>query len=66
MNNLIILRINGGFMEKKFNSKAFYEMCKIREEIESKIVAMKGNKPMEDIYKNQLKIVSRCINSLYL
>ena len=53
-------------MEKKFDNKAYYEMCKIREEIEGKINAMKGNKPMENIYKNQLKIVNRCINSLYL
>lgn len=53
-------------MDSKFNSKAFYEMCKIREEVECKIIAMKGNKPMENIYKNQLKIVNRCINSLYL
>lgn len=50
----------------EFNSKAFYEMCKIKEEIEGKIEIMKDNKPMENVYKNQLKIVNRCINSLYL
>lgn len=53
-------------MEKKFNSKAFYEMEKIRLEIEDKLNSVKGNKLMEDIYKNQMKIVNRCINSLYV
>lgn len=53
-------------MEKRFSSKAFYEMIKIRDEIEGKLDEHKGNKPMEEIYKNQLKIVNRCINTLYL
>lgn len=52
-------------MTKIFNSKAFYKMEKIRNEIEEKINENKGNKPMTDIYKNQLKIVNKCINSLY-
>lgn len=53
-------------MDKKFNSKAYYEMENIRSEVQDKLDKSKGNKPMEDIYKNQLKIVNRCINSLYL
>ena len=50
----------------KFNSKSFYAMENIRLEIEDKLKSVKGNKPMEDIYKNQLKIVNRCINALYI
>ena len=53
-------------MDNKFNSKSFYEMENIRNEIQDKLNKSKGNKLMEDIYKNQLKIVNRCINSLYL
>ena len=49
-----------------FNSKSYYAMEKIRAEIEKKLKELKLNKSMEDIYKNQLKIVNRCINTLYL
>ena len=50
----------------KINSKSFYEMSKIRVEVEDKLKAVKGNKQIESIYKDQLKIINRCVNSLYL
>lgn len=53
-------------MKKTFNSKAFYEMEKLRNDIEEKVNENKNNKPMQNIYKDQLKIINRCINSLYM
>lgn len=52
-------------MEKKFD-RVLCSMSKIKTEIEEKLSKSKGNKSMEEIYKNQLKIVNRCINTLYL
>lgn len=52
--------------DSTLNEKALSEMNKIKEEIEGKIKLMYGNKTMENIYKNQLKIVNRCINTLYI
>ena len=49
-----------------FNSKAFYIMSELRVEIENNLKKAKGNKQAEDCYKEQLKIVNICINSLYL
>lgn len=52
-------------MKYQFNSKAYYEMEKIRCEIQDKLDKNKSDKNLKEIYAEQLKIVNRCINSLY-
>jgi len=53
-------------MERKFDSRAFYQMSKIQHEIEDKLKQARGNANAEESFKEQLKIINRCINTLYL
>ena len=51
--------------ERKFDTKAYYKMVSIQADIQAKLDSNRKNNELEKIYSEQLKIVNKCINSLY-